>query len=93
MKKIIKSALLIALALNLTSCYINTVVVGKGGSKEAARSKSWYILGNRISEANPQTMAGGATDYTVDQRFNFVDYIINSITFGLIGSRTVIVKK
>lgn len=93
MKKSIITVAILASMLSLQSCFINTTVVGKGGMTEAARGKSFYILGNRISEVDTKALSGGATDYTVDSRFNFVDYLINSVTFGILGTRTVIVKK
>jgi len=94
MKKITTKILLVLCLLNLTSCYINSHAVGTGAKgNEIVRKKSWYILGNRIQEADTKSMAAGATDYTVDTRFNFVDYLINGVTFGIVGSRTVTVKK
>ncbi|MFN6945453.1 MAG: Bor/Iss family lipoprotein [Cytophagaceae bacterium] len=82
------------LGISMTSCMINTHTVGAGaqGSTEV-RKKSIYILQNRIHEADSQAMAGGATDYTIDTRTNLVDMIINSVTFGILQTRTVIVKK
>ncbi len=94
MKKVIITVSSLFLVVALNSCYINTHVVGEGAKgSEVIKSKSWYILGNRISEADTKTMAGGAANYSVDTRHNFVDYLINSVTFGLVGSRTVTVKK
>lgn len=79
--------------LSLQSCFINTSVVGNGGKIESARGKSFYILGNRITEVDTKALAGGATDYTIDTRFDFVDYLIYGVTGGIIGTRTVIIKK
>ncbi len=93
MKKSIITIALIGSMLSLQSCMINTAVVGKGGTTEAARGKSWYILMNRISEVDTKALAGGATDYTIDFRTNFVDMLISGITFSIVGSRTVIIKK
>lgn len=93
MKKSIITVAILGSMLSLQSCYINTTVVGKGGTTESARGKSIYILGNRISEVDTKALAGGASDYTVDSRFNFVDYLVNGLTGGILGLRTVIVKK
>jgi hypothetical protein len=94
MKKNVTKILLLLCLLNLTSCYVNTHVVGSGAKgNEIVKKKSWYVLGNRVQEADTKAMAAGANDYSIDTRFNFVDYLINSLTFGVVNARTVTVKK
>ncbi|MFT4661582.1 MAG: hypothetical protein ACI9AT_000119 [Ulvibacter sp.] len=91
MKKIV---LILAVAtVSLSSCMINTHVIGDGGATESTRSKSYYVLGNRISEADSKALAGGAENYSIDTRTNFVDMLLRSFTGGLVSSRTVIIKK
>jgi len=69
-------------------------MVGNGGTgKQSTREKSFYIIGNRIKEADTKRMANGATDYSIDTRTNFVDMLINGVTFGILQTRTVTVKK
>lgn len=55
--------------------------------------KTVYIIGNRVDKVDSKALAGGASDYTIDTRFNFVDMLINGLTFGIVGTRTVIIKK
>ena len=91
MKKI---SLVLVVVASMSSCMINTHVVGNGGGgEEFARKKTIYIIGNRVSEVDSKALAGGATDYEIDTRSNFVDYLINGITFGIVGTRTVIIRK
>ncbi len=91
MRKVVMIALV---ALSMTSCMINTHVVGNGGSDtEFARKKTVYIIGNRVSEVDSKALAGGAEDYNIDTRSNFVDMLISGLTFGIVNTRTVIIKK
>ena len=84
MKKIV---IVLGVMVSMSSCMINTHVVGTGGSDtEFARKKTVYILGNRVSEVDSKALAGGAENYKIDTRSNFVDMLIN-------GTRTVIIKK
>lgn len=80
--------------LSLSSCMINTHVIGSGAKGGAViEKKSLYILGNRISEADTKSMASGLTDYTIETRSNLLDMLINGVTGGIINTRTVRVKK
>jgi len=91
MKKIL---MIFVTTISLSSCMINTHVVGDGGKGvESARKKTVYILSNRVSEVDSKALAGGALNYEIDTRTNFVDMLINSLTFGIVGTRTVIIKK
>lgn len=89
-----KVALILGVVLSMSSCMINTHVVGTGGSDtEFARKKTVYIIGNRVSEVDSKALAGGAENYNIDTRSNFVDMLISSLTFGIVNTRTVIIKK
>jgi hypothetical protein len=91
MKKVM---VVLGLALSMSSCMINTHVIGEGAkSEEVVKKKTFYILGNRISEVDSKALAGDATNYEIDTRANFVDMLINGFTFGIVGSRTVTIKK
>ena len=91
MKKII---ITITAAVCLSSCMINTHVVGDGGKGvESARKKTVYIIGNRVSEVDSKALAGGTENYEIDTRTNFLDMLINTFTFGIVNTRTVIIKK
>lgn len=89
-----KICLVLGVVASMSSCMIQTHTVGNGGGEvEFARKKSIYIIGNRVSEVDSKELAGGATDYTIDTRYNFMDFLYNGITFGILGTRTVIIKK
>lgn len=91
MKKI---TILVVVALSMSSCMINTHVVGNGGGDtEFARSKTVYIIGNRVSEVDSKALAAGAENYNIDTRSNFLDMLISGLTFGIVNTRTVIIKK
>jgi len=91
MKKIV---IVLGVMVSMSSCMINTHVVGTGGSDaEFARKKTVYIIGNRVSEVDSKALAGGAENYKIDTRTNFVDMLINGVTFGIVNTRTVIIKK
>jgi hypothetical protein len=90
MKKIL---IILVTAASLSSCMINEHTVGNGGQVEAARQKTVYIVGNRVSEVDSKALADGAENYTIDTRSNFVDMLINGLTFGVVNTRTVIIKK
>ncbi len=91
MKKLL---LIIGVTLSLTSCMINHHVIGEGAKgSEVARKKTVYIIGNRVSEVDTKSLAGNAQNYEIDTRSNFVDMLISSLTFGIVNTRTVTVKK
>ncbi len=90
MKKIL---IILVAATSLTSCMINEHTIGNGGQAEAARKKTVYIIGNRVSEVDSKALAAGAENYTIDTRSNFVDMLISGLTFGIVNTRTVIIKK
>lgn len=93
MKKVILTTATL-ITLFCTSCTIHTHVVGSGAKgSEVIEKRSVYLLGNRLGEADTKAMAAGATDYTIDTRTNLLDMVFNGITFGLISTRTVRVKK
>jgi len=93
-KKMRKLSFVIMASISLSSCMINTHVVGDGGKGvESARQKTVYILGNRVSEVDSKALADGAENYEIDTRANFVDMLISTFTFGIVGTRTVIIKK
>jgi len=84
------------ICLLLTSCYVQTTVVGNGaqGNNE---TKKWnhYVIGGLapVGVADVSEMAGDATDYTVTTKHSFVNGLIASITFGIYTPTTTIVTK
>ena len=96
-KKTIKSTIAtLCLCFMLTSCYVQTTVVGNGaqGNNE---TKQWnhYVIGGLapVGVADVSEMAGDAKDYTVTTKHSFVNGLIASITFGIYTPTTTIVKK
>lgn len=84
------------MTVGMSSCYVSTYTVGNGAqTNEEIKSKNNYFLGGLIKgeQADTKSMAGGQTDYTIESKFSFVDYILNSVTFGIYSPRTVVVKK
>ena len=91
MKKIV---FILGVMVSMSSCMINTHLVGTGGSDtEFARNKTVYIIGNRVSEVDSKALAGGLENYKIDTRSNFVDMLITGLTLGIVNTRTVIIKK
>jgi|GEM_PF-2965958 len=91
MKKVTFVAVIL---FSLSSCMINTHVIGDGGKGvESARKSTVYVLGNRVSKVDSKKLAGGAENYTIDTRVNLGGMLISTFTFGIVGTRTVIIKK
>ena len=95
MKKRFKNFAVVAVCLvAFSSCTINEHIIGNGASgTEMVRKKSVYVLGNRVVEVDSKALAGGAADYTLDTRTNFIDMLIQGVSFGLVTTRTVSVTK
>lgn len=97
MKKIfLKSAFVLALSLSLTSCYVQTHVVGKGaqGNQKVTKWNHYLIYGLApVDVSKPEEMAAGATDYTVETKHSFVNGLISAITFGIYNPTTTTVTK
>ena len=96
MKKLSKLALVLVVASTMTSCYVNTFNVGKGGhSGQSVTAWNHYLIGGLIplGVSNPQQMAGGAADYTVTIKHSFINGLLSSITYGLYSPTTTIVTK
>lgn len=88
-------AILLAACL-LSSCYANKFNVGDGAKgNEKHKQMNAYLFGGlvRVSQADPQTMAGGTKDYTVVVKHSFLDMFIGSLTFGIFTPTTTVVKK
>lgn len=91
MKKVL---FIIGVTISLSSCMINTHVIGEGAKgSEISKKKTVYVFGNRVSEVDSKTLAGGALNYDLDTRANFGDMLINGLTLGIVSTRTVTIKK
>ncbi|MGY5352117.1 Bor family protein [Wenyingzhuangia sp. IMCC45533] len=93
MKKI---AMVAALCMSLTSCYVHEYTIGNGAKSSISKTKKnhFVIRGLApIKTAQPEAMAQGAKDYTVKTRFSFIDTLLNAITYGIYSPTTTTVTK
>jgi hypothetical protein len=58
-----------------------------------SKRQLWVIALVPINEIDSNSMAGGATDYTIKTQQTFVDGLISAVTGGIITIRTVTVTK
>jgi hypothetical protein len=95
-KAIFNFALLIVVAMTLSSCYCYTSVVGKGaqGNHQVTKWNHYLIYGLApVGVSDSKQMADGATDYEVFTRQSFVNGLISGITFGIYTPTTTTVTK
>lgn len=95
-QKITKAAILLLIATSLTSCYVNTFSVGKGAQSNVSVSQwNHYLIEGLVplSQSDPKTLAGGASDYTVTIQHSFVNGLLEVITFGIYTPTTTTVTK
>lgn len=92
------------LTLVLSSCFTQKIVVGNGAplrtGTEAAQNeestKTWFFLYGLISATPPidlDKMAKGASNYTAIYEHNVLDGLLSAVTLGIVGTRTVTVKR
>ena len=97
MKKVfVKVALLLVISTMMTSCYVQTSVVGQGGQgKETVKKWNHYLVNGLIpvGVSKPEVMAGGAKDYTVVTKHSFVNGLLSGLTFGIYSPTTTTVTK
>ena len=97
MKKTIMSfALIIVIAISLSSCYTYTSIVGKGaqGSTQVTEWNHYLINGLiPVGVSDSKKMAEGATDYIVFTRMSFVNGLLGGLTFGIYSPTTTTVTK
>lgn len=97
MKKLASLVVLAAVLLVLVGCAAHTHVVGNGAqSGVMEQQRQWYVLWGLvpINTVDTETMAGGATDYTVKTEASALDVIINIFTGSVtVYSRTVTLTK
>ena len=80
----------------LSSCYVNTVVVGNGaqGNKEVKAWNHYVIYGLApVGVADPAKLAGDAKDYDVEIKHSFVNGLVAGLTFGIYTPTTTTVIK
>jgi hypothetical protein len=81
----------------LSSCMSLTHVVGSGASSGlGTEKKQWYALWGLvpINQVDSKAMADGASNYTINSKLKFVDYVISAFTSAVsVNVQTVSVKK
>ena len=97
MKTIKSFFLTIILVFLLSSCMSLTHVVGTGASSGVTtEKKQWYALWGLvpINEINSKAMADGASNYTINSKLKFIDYVISAFTSAVsVNVQTVTVQK
>ena len=90
--------ILISLALIgiMSSCYTHKFNIGEGAKTGVTVSEKnhHFVFGlvtGKVSD--PQKMADGAKDFQVTEKWEFVDGLLNVITFGIYTPTTTIVQK
>jgi hypothetical protein len=85
------------LAIGLSSCFTQKIVVGNGASSQSEETtKAWFFVFGLIPGQGPidlDKMAKGASNYTVVYEENIIDGLISVITLNLVTPRTVTVKR
>ena len=87
---------LAAIAIGLSSCYSATYTMGSGAQTGiTVKEKNLFLINGllAIKTADPQDMAGGAANFTVETKQSFIDGLILGITGGLVAPQTVTVTK
>ena len=92
MKKLIVVGVLLAVVLAGCAPHMHRVGTGGKGTAEVVK-RQWYILDLApLNEVDSKAMAGGALDYTIETKANFVDVAIG-VFVPFVTSRTVTVIK
>jgi PBP1b-binding outer membrane lipoprotein LpoB len=81
----------------LSSCMSLTHVVGTGASSGVStEKKQWYALWGLvpINQVDSKAMAEGASNYTINSKVKFIDYVISAFTsIVTVNVQTVSVQK
>lgn len=103
-----KLFVLCMISLVITSCSVqhfnvNTSDSGKGWKafgertkgKEVQKGGDFFLIGINISQCNTKAMAEDlkASSYTIETKFNFLGFLVNYASFGLVEYKRVKVIK
>jgi hypothetical protein len=94
MKKAI--TLVVALSFLFVGCAAHTHVIGSGAQGSDSMSQRQFYLFSLWpvgSTADSESMAAGASNYTINTQATFVDGLIGAVTLGILAPRTVTVTK
>ncbi|KAA3595963.1 MAG: hypothetical protein DWQ06_16425 [Calditrichaeota bacterium] len=95
MKKL-STLILIVASLMMASCATHMHTVGDGAKGNNVESKrQWYLFWGlaQLNDVNTAQMAGNAKDYQIKTQQNFVDGLINVLTYGIVHPRSVTVTR
>ena len=90
------AVVLILGVLFVIGCSTHVHKVGNGAQgNDVMVTRQWYVLAGLmpINAVDTNTMAGAATDYEIRTTQTVLDAIVSGVTFALITSRTVVVRK
>lgn len=83
MKKIKALFLVAVISIAMVSCYSTHHTVGKGATgNNVETEKQWYALWGLvpINNVDSKNMVGSSTDYEIETKHTFVDYVISAFT-------------
>lgn len=84
MRKAITTTLCVVfLSVTLGGCFSMRHTVGNGGTGQSkVATKQWFLLWGLVplTDVDGGKMAGGATDYTIQTQYSFVDWLISIAT-------------
>ena len=85
------------MAMTNAGCFKQRVDVGAGGSgAERTEFNQWFALWGLvpITEIDPESVTGGASDYTVESIFTPLDCVINIFTsFVTIYRKSIVIEQ
>ena len=90
------AVVLILGVLLVIGCSTHIHKVGNGASgNDVMVARQWYVVAGLvpINSVDTNAMAGAATDYEIRTTQTVFDAIVGGVTFALVTSRTVVVRK
>ena len=85
------------MAMTNAGCFKQSVDVGAGGTTgEQTEFNQWFVLWGLvpITEIDPESVTGGASDYTITSVFTPLDCVINIFTsFVTIYRKSIVVEQ
>ena len=95
LRKCLATVLILGL-LFVIGCSMHVHKVGNGAQgNDVTVARQWYLLAGLVplNAVDTNTMAGAATDYEIRTTQTVLDALVSGVTFTLITSRRVTVRK
>lgn len=95
MKNILQLIAIVLFALSMNSCYVNRTTFGDGPVDKApavkySHAKQQYLFwGFKALKTAQPAMPSPGCGYQVRTSFTFLDGLVNTLTLGIFGMRTV----